>query len=76
MGKMLKAVRIALNELPIYGVDVDPGELIKLVRVRQFPDPISFEPLAWDEDEIIAYLHPELSIRRYGFINDDGPIEL
>ena len=74
-GHTPRRLLILLNDLPSYGVDVGPDELIKLVRVRQFPDPISLDPLAWDEEEILAYLHPDLSICWHRLVDDDGPIE-
>ena len=76
IGHTPRRLLILLNDLPIYGVDVGPDDLIKLVRVRQFPDPISLDPLAWDEEEILAYLHPDPSMHWYGFANDDEPDEL
>ena len=69
-------ILITLDELPLYGVDVGPSELVQWVRARLFPDPISFDPLAWAEDEILGHLHPDPSMHWYGFGDDDGPIEL
>jgi len=67
---------VLLDELEIYGVDVDAAELVQLVRARLFPDPVCFDPLAWAEDEVIAHLHPDMSMHWDGFVDDDGPIEL
>lgn len=67
---------VLFEELPLYGVDAFADELIQWVRARRFPDPISFDPLGWAEDEIIGHLHPEPSLGWHGFDDDDGPIEL
>ena len=67
---------VLFEELPLYGVDAFADELIQWVRARRFPDPISFDPLGWAEDEIIGHLHPEPSSGWHGFDDDDGPIEL